>query len=109
MEVKTPREFFETVLPTKFNPEKAKGFDAIAQVDLTGPNGGNWIITVKEQKMTTQEGTTPKPDITLKMADSDFVALVNGSLNPVNAFMTGKLGFNGSMSKGLKMLDMGFM
>jgi putative sterol carrier protein len=41
--------------------------------------------------------------------DTDFVDLVNGKLNAVNAFMTGKLEFNGSMAIGLKLLDIGFM
>lgn len=109
MEVKTPKEFFEKVLPTKFNPEKAKNFEAAAQVDLAGTNGGKWIITIKNQKLQAKEGVDLSPAITLKMIDKDFVDLVNGKLNAVNAFMTGKLEFNGSMAIGLKLLDMGFM
>jgi len=109
LEVKTPKEFFEKVLPTKFNPEKAKNFEAVAQVDLAGTNGGKWIITIKNQKIEAKEGVDPSPAITLKMIDKDFVDLVNGKLNAVNAFMTGRLEFNGSMATGLKLLDMGFM
>jgi len=109
VEVRTPKEFFEKVLPAKFKPEKAKGFEAVAQVNVVGVNGGNWIITVKNQKIDTKEGVDSKPDITLKMADTDFVALVNGKLNALTAFMTGKLEFAGSMSTGLRLLDMGFM
>jgi putative sterol carrier protein len=109
LEIKTPKEFFEKILPTKFKPDKAEGFNAVAQVNLTGAMGGNWIITVKNQKIDTKEGVDANPDITLKMTDMDFVALVNGKLNAVTAFMTGKLEFNGSMSTGLKLLDMGFM
>lgn len=109
MEVKTPEEFFENVLPTKFKPDKAKDFEAVAQVNIAGTNGGNWIITIKNQKIDTKEGVAPSPAITLKMTDTDFVDLVNGRLNAVNAFMTGKLEFNGSIATGLKLLDMGFM
>jgi putative sterol carrier protein len=109
LEAKTPKEFFEKILPTKFKPDKAEGFDAVAQVNLAGANGGNWIITVKNHKIDAKEGVAANPDITLKMADTDFVTLVNGKLNAVTAFMTGKLEFNGSMATGLKLLDMGFM
>jgi len=109
LEVKTPKEFLEKVLPTKFKPEKAKNFEAVAQVDLAGTNGGKWIITIKDQKIEAKEGVAPSPAITLKMIDKDFVDLVNGKLNAVNAFMTGKLEFNGNMATGLKLLDMGFM
>lgn len=109
MEIRTPQEFFENVLPTKFKADKAKDFAATAQVDLTGPEGGQWIITIKDQKLQTAKGVAPKPDITLKMKDTDFVALVNSQLNAVQAFMTGRLEFQGSMAKGLKLLDMGFI
>jgi putative sterol carrier protein len=109
MEVKTPEEFFEKVLPTKFKPDKAKDFEAVAQANIAGTNGGHWIITIKNQKIDTKEGVAPSPAITLKMTDTDFVDLVNGRLNAVNAFMTGKLEFNGSIATGLKLLDMGFM
>gem|GEM_PF-246493 len=109
MDVKTPQEFFEEVLPAKFKADKAKNFTATAQVDITGPEGGQWAITIKDQKLQTAKGVVPKPDITLKMKDADFVALVNSQLNAVQAFMTGKLEFQGSMAKGLKLLDMGFI
>jgi putative sterol carrier protein len=109
MEISTPQEFFEKVLSTKFKGDKAKDFTATAQVDITGPEGGQWIITIKDQKFQTAKGVAPKPDITLKMKDTDFVALVNSQLNAVQAFMTGKLEFQGSMAKGLKLLDMGFI
>jgi putative sterol carrier protein len=109
MEAKTPKEFFENVLSTKFRPEKAEGFEAVAQVSLSGAMGGNWVITVKDQKIEAKEGVAPKPDITLKMADTDFMALASGKLDAVTAFMTGKLEFNGSMATGLKLMDMGFI
>jgi len=90
------------------NSNQAEGLYLAAQVDLAGAMGGNWIITVENQKIFTKQGIAANPDITLKMTDTDFVALVNGKLNAVTAFMAGKLEFNGSMATGLKLLDMGF-
>jgi len=109
MEVETPREFLEQVLSARFNPEKAKGFDAVAQVNITGPQGGSWNVTIKDQKMQTKEGVDANPSITLKMKDTDFLALVNGKLNAIQAFMIGKLEFQGNMATALKLFDMGFM
>jgi putative sterol carrier protein len=109
MEVETPREFLEQVLPARFNPEKAKGFEAVAQVNITGPQGGSWNVTIKDQKMQTKEGVDANSSITLKMKDTDFLALVNGKLNAIQAFMTGKLEFQGNMATALKLFDMGFM
>jgi len=109
LEAKTPKEFFEKVLPTKFRPDKAEGFEGVAQVGLTGATGGSWIITVKDGKIEAKEGVAPKADITLKMADTDFMALVNGKLDAVTAFMSGKLEFKGNMATALKLMDMGFL
>ena len=109
MEASTPKEFFEKNLPARFKPDKAKGFQAVAQASISGPSGGQWTITIRDQKIETKEGAAPKPDITFKMADRDFMDLVNGKLNAVTAFMTGKLEFNGNMATALRLLDMGFM
>jgi putative sterol carrier protein len=66
-------------------------------------------LTVKKNhKIDAKEGVAAHPNIMLKMADTNFVAMVNGKLKPVTAFMTGKLEFNGSTTTGLRLLDMGF-
>jgi putative sterol carrier protein len=106
MNVKTPREFFEKILPEKFDPAKVGNLNAVIQMNLTGPNGGDWTIAVKDQKMVIKEGNDLSPGISVKMADTDFVDLVNGKLNAASAFMSGKIQFKGSMSLGLKLVDM---
>ena len=35
MEAKTPKEFFEEILPKKFKPDKAMGVDITVQVNIT--------------------------------------------------------------------------
>jgi len=109
MDVKTPREFFDRVLPARFNPEKAKGIEATVQVDITGTNGGAWTITIKDQKMSVKEGVHPSPIIRMRMADSDFIDVVNGKLNSIEALMAGKLEFNGSMGTGMRLLNTGLI
>ena len=61
MEAKTPEEFFEKMLPVRFKPEKAAGIDVVAQLNLTGAKGGDWVVTIKDQKLQVREGTTPRP------------------------------------------------
>jgi putative sterol carrier protein len=105
MDASTPKDFFENILPSKFDPSKVGDLDAVVQINITGEKGGNWIITIKNQRMDIAEGTTPSPAIALKMGDNDFLNLVNGKLNAVKAFMTGRLEFKGSMSTGLKLMS----
>ena len=80
MEAKMPKQFLEEILPSKFKPEKAGDFDVIAQLNLTGPNGGSWVLTLKNQTLKVTEGTHPSPTLTLTVADTDFMDLVNGKL-----------------------------
>jgi len=109
MEVKTPKEFFETVLPSRFKPEKAKGIDVIAQVNLNGPNGGDWTVTIKDQKINVQNGVHPSPKLTIGMTDTDFLDLVNDKLSAQKAFFTGKIKFKGDIALALKLRDTGFL
>ena len=109
MEAKTPKEFFEKMLPARFKPEKAAGIDVVAQLNLTGANGGDWVVTIKDQKLQVREGTTPSPTLTLKMAENDFMDIVNGKLSTEKAFFTGKIHFEGNLSLALKLRDAGFL
>jgi putative sterol carrier protein len=109
MEAKTPQEFFEKILPVRFKPDKAKGIDVTAQVSLTGPNGGDWIVDIKEQKITIRKGAHPSPNLTLEMTDADFMDLTNDKLSAQKAFFTGKIKFKGDITLALKLRDAGFL
>ncbi len=109
MEAKTPQEFFEKILPARFKPEKAKGIDVTAQVNLTGPDGGYWMVEIKDQKITIREGVHPSPKLTLGMTDADFMDLVNDKISTQKAFFTGKIKFKGDIALALKLRDAGFL
>jgi putative sterol carrier protein len=108
-EVKTPKEFFEEVLPSKFKPKKAAGIDIMVQINITGPNGGDWIVTIKNQKLEVKEGTHPSPTLELKMIETDYMDLVNGKMSGEKAFITGKLKFKGNIGLALKLRKTGFL
>ncbi len=109
MESKTPREFFEKVLPLRFKPEKAVGIDVTAQVNITGPDGGEWTVTIKDQKLQVTEGTQPSAPLTLKFNEKDFMDIVNDKLSAEKAFFTGRIQFKGNVSLALKLKDAGFL
>jgi putative sterol carrier protein len=108
-EAKTPKEFFEEVLPRRFKPDKALGIDVTVQVDITGPNGGDWVVTIKNQKLEVKEGTHPSPTLELNMAETDYMDLINGKMSGEKAFITGKLRFKGNIGLALKLKDTGFL
>jgi putative sterol carrier protein len=108
-EAKTPKEFFEKVLPRRFKPDKALGIDIAVQVNITGPNGGDWVVTIKNQKLEVKEGTHPSPTLELNMAETDYMDLVNGKMSGEKAFLTGKLRFKGNIALALKLRETGFL
>ena len=108
-EAKTPKEFFEKILPVRFKPEKAVGVDVTVQVNIAGPNGGDWTVTIKNQKLEVEEGTHPSPTLELKMAEADYIDLINGKMSGEKAFFTGKLRFKGDIGLALKLRETGFL
>ncbi len=109
MESKTPQEFFEQALLARFKPEKAKGIDAIVQLNLSGSNPTDWVITLKDQKIQAKQGTVAEPTLILKATETDFLDLVNGKLSAEKAFFSGKLNFKGNLGTALKLRDAGFL
>jgi putative sterol carrier protein len=109
MEAETPREFFDKVLPVRFNPDKAKGVDVAVQVNITGPNGGAWAVTIKDQKLEVKEGTHTSPTIVIGMTEADYMDVINGRMSTEKAFFTGKIQFKGNIAVALKLKEAGFL
>jgi NAD(P)-dependent dehydrogenase (short-subunit alcohol dehydrogenase family)/putative sterol carrier protein len=86
-------------MPEAFNPEAAKGVDVVFQYQIEGPGGGDWIVTVKDGACKIEAGAAEKPTCTLKISDSDFIDLVEGRLNPMTAYTSGKLKIGGDIMK----------
>jgi putative sterol carrier protein len=108
-QAQTPREFFEKILPTRFKAEKAASVNVVAQINVSGAEGGDWAVTVKDQKMQVTQGVHASPDLTLKMTQADFLDLVNGKISAEKAFFTGKVQFKGNIAVALKLRDAGFL
>ena len=56
MDVSTPKEFIEKVLPEKFDPDKASDLTAVVQFKISGKDGGDWYMTIKDGKLEVSEG-----------------------------------------------------
>lgn len=108
-EVKTPKDFFEIMLPQRFKPDKAEGIDVTVQVNITGSNGGNWVVVIKNQQLNVKEGSYPSPTLELEMTETDFLDLINGRMSGEKAFLTGKLRFKGNIALALKLRETGFL
>jgi len=91
---------------TRFLPEKAEGVNATFQFDLTGDNGGQFWLRVAEGKCESGQGLVENPKATLKVSADDYASVVSGALNPIQAFMSGKIKIQGDTGIVLKLQTM---
>ena len=82
-----------------FQPDRAAGVDVIFQYRISGPGGGDWHVTVKEGTCEVGEGVHDSPTTTVLMSDEDFLGLMQGKVNAMQAFTSGKLKIEGDLMK----------
>lgn len=90
---------FVKKLPEAFDAEAAAGTDCVLQFRTSQPA----YATIKDGTCTITEGATELADVTLIIDDEDFQAMMKGELNPITAFMTGKLQVEGDLMLGQRL------
>ena len=68
--------------------------------------GGEWAVNVNDGHITVEQGKHPQPQLTIKASADDAVKLMEGKLNPMNAFLTGKVKAIGDIGLGMKLLNL---
>ncbi|MEE2776325.1 MAG: SCP2 sterol-binding domain-containing protein [Acidobacteriota bacterium] len=96
------KEIFDK-MPENIDPSAVEGLDCVIQHDLGGDDGGQYYATIKDGACSVTEGRHDSPTMTLTMQATDFVALSNGSLDGMSAFMSGKLKIGGDMGLAMKL------
>lgn len=99
----TPREIFEQKIPGNITPEKAEKIGGTFQFKITGDDGGEWYIDLTKASDWVAEGTIDDPRCTITISSTDWIAIIDGSLNAQMAFMSGKLKVAGDMALSLKL------
>lgn len=86
-----------------FQPENAAGIDAKVQFHITGNQGGDWVATIRDQKLVVEQGVTTNPNLAISADTQDIFNLVGGKLNPMQAFMQGKVQVKGDMGLAMRL------
>ncbi len=91
-------------MPAAFLPEKAGSAKALIQLDLTGEDGGQWVLDIANGQCQVREERAPQPDVTVTMGAEDFAALYRNELNPIQAFMGGQIKVAGNVGLVMQLL-----
>ncbi|MDP9324991.1 MAG: SCP2 sterol-binding domain-containing protein [Candidatus Dormibacteraeota bacterium] len=85
-------------MPDRFLADKAAGRNAVIQYDINLPEGTeSWQVVVADGTCTTNKGADKEAAVTLTTSGPDFLRIISGKLNGVQAFMSGKLKLKGDM------------
>lgn len=95
-----------TTMISRFDPSKAEGVNATIQFDLSGDNGGAYWLRIADGKAETGTGQSENPRMTLKAKADDFMSVLNGSTNPMQAFMMGKIKIQGDTNLAMKLMPL---
>ena len=95
-----PTDFFDAFERAALaDPNAATLPDAVFRFELSGDDGGAWTLDLR--KGTTSGFVTsdsgPDQDATIHVSSEDWVALTTGQLNPMRAFMGGKIRVDGDL------------
>ncbi|MBW1867227.1 MAG: SDR family NAD(P)-dependent oxidoreductase, partial [Deltaproteobacteria bacterium] len=82
-----------------FDADAAAGVDVVFQYNIAGDDGGDWYCVIKDNACTIEAGRHDKPACTLKMEDSNFIAMMSGKLPAMQAYTSGKLKIEGDIMK----------
>lgn len=98
----TPKDLFETQIAGRISSDDSlKDFDAVYQFNVSGDEGGNWTVNLREGKVS--QGQDAAADCTIGIADGDLIDLVNGEASGPQLFMGGKIAIEGDMGLAMKL------
>ena len=99
----TYQEIFEKAKENilSYSVDERKGHLAV-QVNIVGEGEGAFYIELKDNDIFVEPYEYYDRDCILKISGEDFLAICEGSLDPVAAFTKGRLKIEGSIDKALE-------
>jgi nucleoside-diphosphate-sugar epimerase/putative sterol carrier protein len=82
-------------------PPEAGTMKLTIHVDVTGPRGADFALTLDHGKLTLKHGVPRPPDSTVTLATETFLDLLAGKLDPATAGMVGKIRVRGEPIAGM--------
>lgn len=87
-----PKELIAQI-PEGFKNVDADGLEGTVQYNFSE----TMHMVINDGECTVHEGAAEDPTVTMTLEDSDLVDMLNGELDGISAFMTGKLQLDGDI------------
>lgn len=100
----TPKHIFEHefVEKIKKHQKDIQGAKGIVEFNIDGPNGGAWTLNMSKNGAISS-GAAKTSDLKVFIKEDDLIALMDGSLSPMKAFISGKIKFEGDLGLGMQL------
>jgi len=84
----------------KADPAKSKEIDGSFRFNVTGNGAGTYVVDTRAAEVRTND---EPGDVTITVDGDDLVAIKDGSLDAMQAFMVGKIQVDGDFSLAMKL------
>ena len=91
-------------LQSRFNPEAAKGMNEVFQFHFS--DAGSHYLDIQYGTLGVHEGEHDDPSVSLSMSTDTLKGIMNGDINGMTAFMTGKLKATGNVMLATKLTSL---
>ena len=98
----TVKEFFQ-LLPGRLDSDAAEDVDAVYQFDLSGAQGGQYILTIREGACQVAEGMHADPHVVLSLAGEDCIKILMGQLSGPAVATSGRLKISGDIGLAMQL------
>ena len=89
-------------MSTQVESDRLDGIDVVIGWSLSGDEATEKTMSIADGSLSVEDGLNDDANATISMDADDFKAMMSGELNPMMAFMGGKVKIDGDMSAVMK-------
>jgi putative sterol carrier protein len=93
-------------LPSAFMAQNAEGVNASIVFHVTGADGGDWTVDIKNKSCMVSTGAINSPTVVITASSKDLLEIFSGKLNGMQAYMTGRLKVKGNIGLATQLVNL---